>query len=104
MPDVIEAPYRPDVLGAGQGNEFSQTYQLGSVSCLAGDVFGRYSFEAPLMPGRRVIFTDQAPYTMVKNNTFNGLKPPAIALWNSQTDALEIVREFDFHVFRDRLS
>lgn len=103
-PDILEAPYRPDVLGAGTEYEHAHTYQLGGTSCLAGDVFGSYSFDTPLEVGDYVTIEDQAYYTMVKTTTFNGLKLPAIALWNSQTDALEIVRQFDYEDFRHRVS
>ncbi len=101
MPDVIEAPYRPAMLGeAGTGT----TVRLGGPSCLAGDIIGDYVFETPPAPGDRIAFLDQAHYSMVKTNTFNGVPLPAIALWNSQTDALRLVRQFDYADFRDRLS
>lgn len=101
MPDVIEAPYRPALLGeAGQGT----TYRLGGPSCLAGDVIGDYAFETPLQVGTRVAFLDQAHYSMVKTNTFNGVALPAIALWDSRDDSLRMVREFGYEDFRDRLS
>jgi len=101
MPDVIEAPYRPAMLGeADEG----VTVRLGGPSCLAGDIIGDYVFAVPPRPGDRIAFLDQAHYSMVKTNTFNGVPLPAIALWNSQTDALRLVREFDYAAFRDRLS
>ena len=80
------------------------TYRLGGLTCLAGDVIGDYSFPAPLQVGQRVVFKDMAHYTMVKTSTFNGTRLPAIALWNSSTNALEIVRQFDYEDFRQRLS
>ena len=101
MPDVIEAPYRPAMLG--EGTEGTR-YRLGGPSCLAGDILGDYVFETPPTAGTRIAFLDQAHYSMVKTNTFNGVPLPAIALWNSETDALKIVREFDYDAFRDRLS
>jgi carboxynorspermidine decarboxylase len=101
MPDVIEAPYRPAMLGeADQGH----TYRLGGPSCLAGDVIGDFTWAAPLAIGHRYAFLDQAHYSMVKTNTFNGVPLPAIALWNSDTDALRMIREFRYEDFRDRLS
>lgn len=101
MPDVIEAPYRPALLGeSAQG----PLYRLGGPSCLAGDVIGDYRFAAPLAVGERVAFLDQAHYSMVKTNTFNGVPLPAIALWNSETDALRIIRRFGYSDFRERLS
>jgi carboxynorspermidine decarboxylase len=104
MPDTLEMPYRPELLGAGLAGELPHTYRLGGLTCLAGDVIGDYSFAEPLQIGQRLLFKDMAHYTMVKTSTFNGTRLPAIALWNSRTDALEIVRQFDYHDFRTRLS
>jgi carboxynorspermidine decarboxylase len=101
MPDVIEAPYRPALLGE---TEDGVTVRLGGPSCLAGDVIGDYRFAAPPGPGARIAFLDQAHYSMVKTTTFNGVPLPAIALWDSETDALRLVRQFDYADFRDRLS
>jgi carboxynorspermidine decarboxylase len=80
------------------------SYRLGGQTCLAGDVIGDYAFAAPLQIGQRLLFADMAHYTMVKTNTFNGVPLPAIAIWNSETDALRIVREFGYEDFRNRLS
>jgi carboxynorspermidine decarboxylase len=104
MPDVLEMPYRPNIIGAGDSGEFEHTYRLGGPSCLAGDVINDYSFTTPLQIGQRLMFEDMAIYTMVKNTTFNGIPLPGIALWNSETDKLEIVKEFNYFDFRDRLS
>ena len=101
MPDVIEAPYRPAMLNEAEGGV---TYRLGGPSCLAGDIIGDYGFATAPTAGTRIAFLDQAHYSMVKTNTFNGVPLPAIALWNSDTDALKLVREFDWSEFRDRLS
>ena len=101
MPDVIEAPYRPALLGEP---EEGVTVRLGGPSCLAGDVIGDYRFAAHPEPGDRVAFLDQAHYSMVKTTTFNGVPLPAIALWDSRDDSLQIVREFGWEAFRDRLS
>ncbi|MCI3131954.1 carboxynorspermidine decarboxylase [Phenylobacterium aquaticum] len=101
MPDVIEAPYRPALLGEAEGGV---TVRIGGPSCLAGDIIGDYGFAARPSPGDRIAFLDQAHYSMVKTNTFNGVPLPAIALWNSETDALRLVRQFDYAAFRDRLS
>jgi len=101
MPDVIEAPYRPDLLGeVAEGT----TYRLGGPSCLAGDVIGDYTPAQELAPGDRIAFLDQAHYSMVKTNTFNGVPLPAIALWNSDTDDLRMIREFTYEDFLERLS
>ncbi|KHK91706.1 carboxynorspermidine decarboxylase [Novosphingobium malaysiense] len=111
MPDVIEAPYRPAMLGErpaeddrmideGQGG----AVRLGGPSCLAGDVIGDYRFPEPVKPGMRFAFLDQAHYSMVKTTTFNGVPLPSIWLWDSETDSLECIRKFDYEDFRDRLS
>jgi carboxynorspermidine decarboxylase len=101
MPDVIEAPYRPALLGETSSGH---TYRLGGPSCLAGDVIGDYTYPTPLHIGQRIAFLDQAHYSMVKTNTFNGVPLPAIALWNSKTDHLRIVKKFDYDDFKGRLS
>ncbi|MFO7759366.1 MAG: carboxynorspermidine decarboxylase [Roseovarius sp.] len=101
MPDVIEAPYRPALLAEAAAGI---TYRLGGPSCLAGDVIGDYTWTRPLQAGQRIAFLDQAHYSMVKTNTFNGVPLPAIAIWNSQTDALRMVREFGYQDFKERLS
>jgi carboxynorspermidine decarboxylase len=105
MPDVIEAPYRPAMLGeappfpSGDG-----LIRLGGPSCLAGDIIGDYRLPCPAEPGQRFAFLDQAHYSMVKTTTFNGVPLPSIWLWNSNTDDLRCVREFGWEEFRDRLS
>lgn len=104
MPDTLEMPYRPDISGSGLSQEKPYTYRLGGLTCLAGDVIGDYSFDKPLEIGQRLVFEDMAHYTMVKTTTFNGTKLPAIAVWNSETDALEVVKTFGYEDFRQRLS
>jgi carboxynorspermidine decarboxylase len=101
MPDVIEAPYRPAMLN--EANE-GHLYRFGGPSCLAGDVIGDYARAEPLKVGDRFAFLDQAHYSMVKTNTFNGIPLPAIALWNSDTEKLSMIREFTYEDFRNRLS
>ncbi|WP_454597175.1 carboxynorspermidine decarboxylase [Qipengyuania sp. SM2507] len=101
MPDVIEAPYRPAMLHeTGEG----AAVRLGGPSCLAGDVIGDYRLSVPAEPGQRIAFLDQAHYSMVKTNTFNGVPLPSIWLWDSESDALELVRSFGYEDFRNRLS
>ena len=102
MPDVLEMPYRPEVRGAGMPGEKPYTYRLGGPTCLAGDVIGDYSFDAPLREGDRLIFCDMALYSMVKNNTFNGMRLPSIAI--SDNEGIRIVRSFGYTDFKDRLS
>ena len=103
MPDVIEAPYRPAMLGELTDEE-QIPIRLGGPSCLAGDVIGDYRLPVPAEPGARFAFLDQAHYSMVKTNTFNGVQLPSIWLWDSETDALECVKRFDYEDFRGRLS
>jgi carboxynorspermidine decarboxylase len=104
MPDVLEMPYRPEVMGAGQPGEKGYTYQLAGLSCLAGDVIGYYSFDAPLITGQKLVFLDMLHYTMVKNNTFNGVQLPAIATYEPEDDTVEIIREFGYQDYKSRLS
>ena len=101
MPDVIEAPYRPAMLGErGTGNPV----RLGGPSCLAGDVIGDYLLSVPAQPGQRIAFLDQAHYSMVKTNSFNGVPLPSIWLWDSDTDELTCIKQFEWTEFRNRLS
>ncbi len=103
MPDVLEMPYRPPLRGAGQPGEKPCTYRLAGPTCLAGDVIGDYSFDAPLHPGDRLVFEDMAIYTMVKNNTFNGMPLPDIVLRKAD-GSLQTVRRFGYADFKSRLS
>ena len=104
MPDVLEMPYRPEVLGSGLPGEKKYTYQLGGLSCLAGDVIGDYSFDDPLAIGQKLVFLDMLHYTMVKNNTFNGVHLPAIATYDPAVNRVEIIKEFGYQDYRSRLS
>lgn len=103
MPDVLEMPYRPQIIDAAMPGEKKHTYRLGGLTCLAGDVIGDYSFDAPLKPGDRLVFTDMAHYTMVKSTTFNGVGLPSIALFSSESGQIEIIRRFGYESFKDRL-
>ena len=103
MPDVLEMPYRPEIIGAGQPGDKTFTYRLGGPTCLAGDIIGDYAFDAPLKIGDRLAFTDMAHYTMVKNNTFNGMPLPAIAIHGADGKN-RIVRTFGYEDFKGRLS
>ena len=104
MPDVLEMPYRPHIVGSGQPGELAATCRIGGLSCLAGDVAGEYSFPAVPQAGERLVFTDMAIYTMVKTNTFNGVQLPDIVLFHPETGHLELVRRFDYSDFHMRLS
>ena len=103
MPDVIEAPYRPAMLHEDEDGD-GEPVRLGGPSCLAGDVIGDYRLPVPCEPGQRVAFLDQAHYSMVKTNTFNGVQLPSIWLWDSESDALEQVKAFGYDDFKNRLS
>jgi carboxynorspermidine decarboxylase len=104
LPDVLEMPYRPRIIGGADAGAQAHTYRLGGQSCLAGDVLGDWSFAQPLAVGDRLVFEDMAYYTMVKTTTFNGVRLPSIAVWNSATDALRVVRDFGYEDFKGRLS
>ena len=102
MPDVIEMPYRPPIKGAGLPGEKRYTYRLGGPTCLAGDVIGDYSFARRLKPGDEVVFGDMAIYTMVKNNTFNGMPLPSIAI-KRKSGRIGLLRAFGYEDFKRRL-
>lgn len=102
MPDVLEMPYRPPVQSSGTPGEKSCTYRLAGPTCLAGDVIGDYSFDAPLKEGDTVVFEDMALYTMVKTNTFNGMPLPSIALKYAD-GTIQCIRTFGYMDFKSRL-
>ncbi len=102
MPDVLEMPYRPPLKDSGERGEKAYSYRLGSQTCLAGDAIGEYSFDEPLKVGDKLIFGDMAIYSMVKNNTFNGMPLPAIMLLREDGSVTEL-RKFGYEDFRERL-
>ncbi|WP_340163045.1 carboxynorspermidine decarboxylase [Vreelandella populi] len=104
MPDVLEMPYRPEIIGAGAPGEKAHSYRLGGTTCLAGDVIGDYSFDAPLAIGDRMVFTDMAHYTMVKTTTFNGMRLPAICRVDETSREVRTVRTFGYEDYMQRLS
>jgi len=103
MPDTIIMPYRAEVRGAGKAGEKAHTYRLAGNTCLAGDIMGDYSFDRPLQIGDRIFFEDQMHYTMVKATTFNGIKLPSIAI-EDINGQIEVIREFTYRDFKERLS
>ena len=103
MPDVLEMPYRPNIIDAGKPGDYPYTYRLGGPTCLAGDIIGDYSFKQPLKSGDRLVFDDMAHYTMVKNNTFNGVNLPSIARFN-EDEGIKIIKQFGYEDFKARLS
>ncbi|MCB0611833.1 MAG: carboxynorspermidine decarboxylase [Lewinellaceae bacterium] len=103
MPDTLEMPYRPRIVGATDPQPDKPAYRIGGVSCLAGDYMEAYSFDKALQVGDQVIFKDMIHYTMVKTSTFNGVKHPSICIWR-EDDTLEVVRAFGYEDFKRRLS
>ncbi|MBE6070623.1 MAG: carboxynorspermidine decarboxylase [Clostridium butyricum] len=103
MPDVLAMPYRPHIINSGMPNEYKYTYRFGGPTCLAGDIIGDYSFKEPLKIGDKLVFCDMAIYSMVKNNTFNGINLPAIVKY-SEEKGVEVIKEFGYEDFKNRLS
>ena len=103
MPDTLEMPYRPHIIGSGVAGEKAYTYRLGGMTCLAGDIIGDYSFDEPLKPGDQLVFTDMAHYTMVKTHMFNGVNLPSICLYN-EDEGIKVVRTFQYEDYKGRLS
>nr|WP_026842055.1 carboxynorspermidine decarboxylase [Citrifermentans bremense] len=104
MPDILEMPYRPEILGGYDAGEKAHDYRLGGPSCLAGDVIGDWSFDHPLAVGEKLAFLDMSHYTMVKTTTFNGIQHPHICTFEPQTGELKVVRSFGYQDFKSRLS
>lgn len=104
MPDVLEMPYRPVIVDAGDPGAKPFTYRLGGMTCLAGDVIGDYSFDRRLEVGDKLVFLDMAHYTMVKTTTFNGVRLPSIATHDPVTKRITVHRRFGYTDYRDRLS
>ena len=103
MPDVLEMPYRPPLAQSKMPGEYPYTYRLTGDTCLAGDIIGDYSFEHPMQIGDRVIFEDMAIYSMVKNNTFNGVALPAIYGMSADGEC-RLIKKFGYSDFKGRLS
>ena len=103
MPDVLEMPYRPPLKDSGEAGEKAYTYRLSSCTCLAGDVIGDYSFDREIQIGDKLYFMDMAIYSMVKNNTFNGMPLPDIAVMHEDGEC-EVIRHFGYEDFKSRLS
>ncbi len=104
MPDTLEMPYRADILDGDLPGKLAHTYRLGSVTCLAGDIIGDYSFAEPLQIGQRLVFMDMSHYTFVKNNTFNGVPQPAIATFDPAIGQTQVIRQFGYADYKNRLS
>ncbi len=102
MPDCLEMPYRPMILGSGMPGEKKYEYRLGGNTCLAGDIVGDYSFDEPLQVGDKIVFFDMIHYTMVKTTFFNGVKHPDIGIWHLDNH-FELVRSFCYQQYKDNL-
>lgn len=103
MPDVLEMPYRPPLRNGFEAGEKEFTYRLSSNTCLTGDIIGDYSFEKPVEIGDKLYFEDMAIYSFVKNNTFNGIGLPSLAIMDKAGDC-RIIKEFGYEDFKGRLS
>jgi carboxynorspermidine decarboxylase len=103
MPDCLEMPYKPEVRGAVDDETTAYSYRLGGNTCLAGDFMGNYSFRKPLRVGDKIIFEDMIHYTMVKTNTFNGVKLPSIGNFRSD-GKFELIKDFGYEDYKRRLS
>jgi len=101
MPDVLEMPYRPDIVFPSNGNHGPYSYQFAGISCLAGDIIGEYRTTAPLRVGDKVVFSDMGAYTFAKENYFNGVNFPAIVLYTNQ-NGFQIIKEFNYHDYEGR--
>lgn len=104
MPDVLEMPYRPHIIGGHDPDVHPHRYRLGGLTCLAGDVIGEWSFESPLRVGDKLVFEDMIHYTMVKTTTFNGVRLPSIATADPSTGAITVHRRFGYDDYKSRLS
>ena len=102
MPDVLEVPYRPDLVSAAEAGVKPHTYTLGGKTCMTGDVIGTYSFDQPLQAGDQLIFKDQMHYSFVKTNTFNGTPLAHLAV-RHESGEIEYLTEFGYADFRSRL-
>jgi carboxynorspermidine decarboxylase len=103
MPDCLEMPYKPKILGATDPVPGKTVFRIGGNSCLSGDVMGEWSFEKELVPGDRIVFLDMIHYTMVKTTTFNGVHHPSIGIWTKE-GKFKLIREFGYEDYKNRLS
>jgi len=102
MPDCLEMPYKPVILGATDELARKPTYRMGGISCLAGDFMGNWSFDKELKPGDKIIFDDMIHYTTVKTTMFNGVNHPSIGIWNEKS-GFRLIREFNYQDYKSRL-
>jgi carboxynorspermidine decarboxylase len=103
MPDCLEMPYKPGIIGATEPVQGKPTYRLGGNSCLSGDFMGDWSFDRELKSGDKIIFLDMIHYTMVKTTTFNGVQHPSIGIWTLD-NKFRLIRKFGYDDYKNRLS
>jgi carboxynorspermidine decarboxylase len=103
MPDCLEMPYKPAIVGATDEMPGKPTYRMGGNSCLSGDFYGSWSFDKELQVGDRIVFEDMIHYTMVKTTMFNGISHPSIAIY-TQDGELNVVRRFGYEDYKNRMS
>ena len=103
MPDCLEMPYKPAIIGATDVKSGKPTYRMGGNSCLSGDFYGSWSFDEKLKTGDRVIFEDMIHYTMVKTTMFNGVTHPSIGIWTSE-NTFKLIRKFGYEDYKNRMS
>jgi carboxynorspermidine decarboxylase len=103
MPDCLEMPYKPSILGATDAVPGKPTYRMGGNSCLSGDFMGDWSFEEELKTGDRIVFDDMIHYTMVKTTMFNGVSHPSIGMWTTGNE-FNLIREFGYEDYKNRMS
>jgi carboxynorspermidine decarboxylase len=103
MPDCLEMPYKPRIIGATDPVPGKPSFRIGGNSCLSGDVMGEWSFESEPVPGDRIVFLDMIHYTMVKTTTFNGVHHPSIGIWTKE-GKFKLIREFGYEDYKNRLS
>ena len=103
MPDCLEMPYKPAIVGATDAVPGKPTYRMGGNSCLSGDFYGDWSFDKELKIGDRIVFEDMIHYTMVKTTMFNGVSHPAMGIWSTENE-FKLIREFGYEDYRNRMS
>lgn len=104
MPDVLAMPYRPHIVGSKPAGETRHSYRLGGISCLAGDIIGDYAFETPLEAGKRLVLTDMALYSFIKNTTFNGVELPSLYSFSAKDMAPKLIKKFGYDTYRSRIA
>lgn len=103
MPDCLEMPYKPAIVGATDFVAGKPTYRMGGNSCLSGDFYGDWSFDDALKIGDHVVFEDMIHYTMVKTTMFNGVSHPSIGMWTKDNE-FRLIREFGYEDYKGRMS